>query len=167
VVRARRPRPRSPFCSTSSRARGAAGQVTHTSRWSGRAARAALVDGLSSSIGIRRTAVTPVVIDQCQQPTILLSRRAPIVPAHSASCSLTSRWLALHGASASLGGRDRDTREHCPLPQRLRAYRGCFVTRGFPGRTRLARPPAPPRPRTKCGDTGQPPDGRGLRPRVA
>jgi hypothetical protein len=36
------------------------------------------------------------------------------------------------------------SRVHVPHPQRFRAYRECFVARGFPGRTRLARPPASP-----------------------
>jgi hypothetical protein len=127
------------------------------------------VSQLSSAHWDRRTAVTPVVIDQCQLPTILFSRRAPCVPAHSASCSRTSRWLTLHGVRASLGVRG------C-------MFHGCmFLTRSVSARTENASSPAGspaerdsrvhrrrPRPsHTRCGSSGLPPDGLDLRPRAA
>jgi hypothetical protein len=65
--------------------------------------------------------------------------------------------LALHGALGQ-PRRSRPRHEGLFVPsQRLRAYRGCFVARGFPGRTRLARPPALPRCPHACEHSGLPP----------
>lgn len=101
--------------------------------------------------------MTPVVIDQCQQPTILFSRRAPNRPG-------TLHFVIPHVAVAHASRRSSQprrtrprTRVHVPHPQRLRAYRGCFVTRGFPGRTRLARPPASPASLARMRELGAAP----------
>lgn len=110
-VRALRPRPCSPSLDVSS-SQGH-GRLDHlTSRWLGRAARAARGSELSSGHWDRRTVVTPVVIDQCQQPTISFSRRAPVRPGTLRSVfphlAVASRFTAL---SASLGVRGRVTRD--------------------------------------------------------
>jgi hypothetical protein len=77
-------KPHSPsFDATSPEGSGKLGHIA--SRRSGRAARAAYVSDVSPHREVGRT-VTPVLFDQCQQSTIHLSRWAPVVSAHSASC---------------------------------------------------------------------------------
>jgi len=136
------------------------GKLDHiVSRRPGRAARAALVSGIRSPWE-RRTVVIPVVIDRCQQPTILFSRPATLRPGtlHSVFPHLA---VARASRRPSQPRRSRlQSRGHCPPPQRFRAYRECFVTRGIPGRTRLVAstsvargPPAPKRARAR----GSPP----------
>lgn len=145
------------------------GKLDHlASQRPGRAARAALVLGRRSPWE-RRTLVIPVVIDRCQQPTILFSRPAPFVPAHSTRCSHTSRWLALHGATASLGVRGCITRAFSSLaasprvPSMLRHPRD--PRRNATRRVHRRRPR--PSHTEVCSSSGQPPDGLDLRHRVA
>ena len=145
------------------------GKLDHVaSRRPGRSARAVVVSGIRPPWE-RRTVVIPVVIDRYQQPTILFSRPASFVPAHSTRCSHTSRWLTLHGVRASLGVHGCITKVLSSLaalprvPSMLRHPRD--PRRNATCRVHRRRPR--PSHAGACSSTGQPPDGLDLRHRVA
>jgi len=105
--------------------------------------------GYHSECPLRRDAVavvTPVIIDQCQQPTIhCFQSWAPVVSVHSAS--RIPRVAVAHGPRrlepASVG--TLAFRGRCLPSLHQRAFRACFVVARVPGGTLVsggAKPPA-------------------------
>jgi hypothetical protein len=146
------------------------GKLDHiASRRPGRTARAALVSGIRSPWE-RRTVVIPVVIDRCQQPTILFSRPATLRPG------------TLHSVFPHLAVARASRRPSQPRRSRLQVTGALSSPAAFPRVPRMLRHPRDPRQNATCrvhqrrprpsrakarSSSGQPPDGLDLRHRVA